>query len=113
LDAGIIEDRFWFMTFAEVEREIESKKRMNELTMKERAVMDYTLADLIGRSNARVQSKSNKMPSIYDAYPALFKNDEAKEIEQKKKADINVLRFKAFAAAHNQKFKRGEAINNG
>lgn len=99
LDSGISEQEFWFMTFAEVDRAIESQKRKEQ----KQAIYNYKLADLIGYSCARVHNKSNKMPTIYEAYPNLFEIDE--EEEQAKKNELSVLRFKHFAQSYNTKFK--------
>ena len=60
------------MTIDELIRLMESKRRVYELKLKEKANFDYTLADLIGRSVARVYNSSNHMPDISEAYPSLF-----------------------------------------
>lgn len=105
LDFGLSEADFWEMTFAEVNRFIESKQRTNKLHQKQQAINDYILADLIGRSIARIHSNSATMPSISEVYPTLF--DAAAEAEeiQKKKDELSVIRFKQFAQNFNQKFK--------
>lgn len=107
LDSGIKELDFWNMTFAEVERAIESQNRLLKIQAQERASFDYLLADLIGRSVSRITSSSNTMPDISEVYPTLF---DSKEIEQKKsekKAELSALRFKQFAQSYNSKFKGG------
>ena len=63
------------MSFAELERAIESKKRVINNQLKERAIFDYKLADLIGYSTARVHNKANKMPTLEEVYPTLFTVD--------------------------------------
>jgi predicted DNA-binding protein (UPF0251 family) len=95
------------MTLAELIRLIDSKKRIQKIQAKEKAVSDYTLADLIGRSIARVYSSSNKLPSIAEVYPALFSQEEVEESVQVKKDELSALRFKQFAQFHNKKFKDG------
>lgn len=95
------------MTFAELERAIQSKRRVEKIKAQEKASFDYILADLIGRSVARTHSSANKMPEIGAVYPTLF---DTKEIEEKKaarKAELSALRFKLFANAYNEKFKGG------
>jgi len=104
LDFGISESEFWQMTFAELDRYIESRKRVKAREEKEKASFDYILADLIGRSIARVYNSANKMPDISAVYPTIFTPEEVKEKQQEKKQELSVLRFKQFAALHNNKF---------
>lgn len=94
------------MTLAELERAIASKRRVQKLQAQERASFDYLLADLIGRSIARVQSSSNKMPEISEFYPALFDSEEIQQKKQAQKAELSALRFKLFADSYNKKFNK-------
>ena len=105
MDYGIREFDFWTMTLAELERAIASKKRMLKQQAQEKASYDYTLAELIGRSVARIYRSSTTMPSIEEVYPTLF---DAKEIEDQKRerqAEVSAIRFKQFATSFNKKFK--------
>ena len=97
------------MTLAELERAIQSKRRVEKIRAQEKASFDYILADLIGRSIARTQSSANKMPEISEAYPSLFDSQEIEEKKAEKKAELSVLRFKLFANAHNEKFNKEAA----
>lgn len=106
LDFGISEADFWDMTFAELERLIASKRRMEKLRAQEKASFDYLLADLIGYSIARTQSSANRMPEIGEVYPSLFDSTEIQEKRQEQKAEISALRFKQFANSHNSKFNK-------
>ena len=110
LDFGITEHEFWNMTLAELERAITSKRRVEKLRAQEKASFDYILADLIGRSVARTQSSANHMPDIGEVYPTLFDSEEVKQKKQEKKVELSALRFKLFANAYNDKFKK-EAAN--
>lgn len=92
------------MTIAELERAVESKKRMMKYQQQEKAAFDYTLADLIGRSVARVYSSSNQLPPIYEVYPTLFDSETIKESRQEKIDELSALRFKQFAASFNKRF---------
>lgn len=94
------------MTLAEVIRAIQSKKRIQKEQAQERATFDYILADLIGKSVARIYSSSGNMPSIADTYPTLFDSDIIKEKQQEKKDELSALRFKQFADSFNKKFKK-------
>lgn len=93
------------MTLAEATRQIESKKRTQRQQAQEKASFDYILADLIGRSVARLHSSSNRMPPIAEVYPSLFEAAEIEEKIQEKKNQLSVLRFKQFAQSHNNKYK--------
>lgn len=105
LDYGIAESEYWTMTIAELIRLIDSRKRIQELEAREKATFDYILADLIGRSVARVHSSANHYPSIAEAYPSLFSKEEVEEEIQAKKNKLSALRFKQFAQAYNNKYK--------
>lgn len=105
LDYGISEFEFWDMTIAELERAVNSKKRLLRLQQQERASFDYILADLIGRSVSRIYDSSNTFPQIHEAYPALFDSVEAEEKQQEKKDELSALRFRQFANSFNKKFK--------
>ena len=105
MDYGISEKDFWEMTLAELIRLVDSKKRTQLIQTKEKAMFDYTLANLIGRSIARLHSSANHYPSIAEAYPSLFTTEEIEEKIQDKKNELSVLKFKQFAQSYNKKFK--------
>lgn len=108
MDYGITEECFWNMTLAEAIRAVESKKRIQRIEAQEKASYDYLLADLIGRSIARLQSSANRMPSLEEAYPTLFETAEIEEQKQQKQDEISAIRFKQFAQAFNSKYKEVE-----
>lgn len=93
------------MTIAEVSRHVKSRERVRKLEAQEKASYDYTLAELIGRSVARIYSSSNNMPDISEVYPTLFDSKEIEEKRAEQKAKLSALRFKQFAASFNKKFK--------
>ena len=93
------------MTLAELERAVESKKRVIKRQAQEKAYFDYTLAELIGRSVSRIYNSSNRMPDIAEAYPTLFDVEEVKEQKQARQDELSALRFKQFANFHNNKIK--------
>lgn len=111
LDLGITEERFWEMTITELEREVSSKKRVMrqkaEAEAKSRASFDYALADLIGRSVARIYSNSAKLPDIAQVYPSLFSSEEIEEKKAQKQEELSALRFKKFAQSFNKRFVGG------
>ena len=106
------ETDFWEMTLAELERFFKSYHRQEKARLKEKAVMDYLLADLIGYSVARTHSSANKMPELHKHYSFIFEDSEREEIEDKKaekQAELSALRFKLFAQAYNEKFNKEAA----
>lgn len=109
LDFGITEYEFWNMTLAELERAIESKQRMMKHEARQKACSDYILADLIGRSVARIYNSSNNMPELGEVYPELFDTEEIQEKKAAAQAELSAIRFKQFANSFNQRFNREEA----
>lgn len=105
LDYGISENDFWSMTIAELVRAVNSKKRTTLEQARERAAYDYILADLIGRSIARIYDSANNLPSIHEAYPSLYSQEEVEEKKQEKQAELSALRFRQFANSYNKKYK--------
>lgn len=97
------------MTLAELERAVQSKRRVERLRLQEKAVFDYRLADLMGYSFARTQSSANKMPELGAVYPELFDTQEIEEQKAAKQDELSVLRFKLFANAHNAKINKEAA----
>ena len=93
------------MTLAELTRAMDSKKRIQKQQAQEKASYDYILADLIGRSMARIYNSSNKMPDISEVYPTLFNSQELEDQKQNKKDELSALRFKQFAESFNAKYK--------
>lgn len=112
LDVGMSEHEFWNMTLAEIDRYIESKKRVMKIEAQEKATYDYILGDLIGRSIARVYSSSAKYPEIYDVYPTVFDKEKIEEAKRERTMELSALRFKQFAESFNKQFAEKEAKAN-
>ena len=93
------------MTLGEVERAIESKKRVHLAELKERATMDYILGDLVGRSIARIHNSSARYPEIETVYPTLFDSEEIQEAKQQKRDEMSIIRFRQFTQSFNKKFE--------
>lgn len=108
LDYGITEYDFWNMTIVEIERAINSKRRVKKIEAKEKARFDYILADLIGKSVSRIYNSSNKIPEINEVYPSLFASQEVEEQRAAKRDELSALRFRQFANAHNKKYMGGD-----
>lgn len=105
LDYGISEREFWEMTFAELDRLVESKDRMDKFKARERATYDYILASLIGRAFAAGMDSKVKFPELHEVYPSLFEDQEKKQQKQNLRDQLSALRFKQFAQSYNKKFK--------
>lgn len=71
----------------------------------ERASFDYILADLIGRSVARIHNSDNTMPTIGEVYPSLFDSQKIEEAKSVKEDELSALRFRQFAKSFNKRFK--------
>lgn len=98
------EQEFWESTLGELVRLFQSKQRIEKEQHQVRATFDYALADLIGRSVARIYNSANQMPDISEVFPTLFDNEEVKQKKQEKQVELSALRFKQFAQSFNQKF---------
>jgi hypothetical protein len=105
LDYGITETDFWNMTFAELDRLVASKKRMEKFRAQERATYDYILASLIGRAFSAGMDSKAQFPEIHEVYPSLFDPKEREEQKQEQRNQLSALRFKQFAKSYNQKYK--------
>lgn len=79
------------MTFAELERAFRSKERLARIEQQKQASFDYILADLVGRSIARLYNSSNKLPPIEQVYTNLFDEEAIKA----NKAKLQRQRFMA------------------
>lgn len=96
------------MTFAELNRLLDSKRRLQKQQAQEKAYYDYVLADLIGLSVGRLYNSNNKYPEIYKVYPTLFDEAEAEEQKRARQIELSALRFKQFADTYNKNFKGGK-----
>ncbi len=99
------------MTLAEVLRYEEGA----HWRMQQKAQFDYTLANLIGISSARMISNEVTYPSLEEAYPVLFaktqqeKDEENKRRQEEELATQNsVNRFMEFALKHNAMMRKEE-----
>lgn len=74
--------------------------------LKQKAQFDYTLANLIGISSARMMSSDVKFPTLYEAYPSFFEEEAIKEAEEDRAATETINRFLEFANKHNAKIRK-------
>ena len=99
------------MTLAEIERYCEGA----EWRLKQQAQFDYSLADLIGVSVARILDNKVEFPTIYQVYPHLFKEEIVETPTEEQEVDVattnSINNFLAFAMKHNAKMKGVETTN--
>lgn len=95
------------MTKAEIERYLQGAV----WRFKQQAQFDYSLADLIGISVARVLDSGNKFPAIYEVYPNLFEEEKRQKEEQDTATTNSINNFMAFAMSHNARMKGVEDTN--
>ena len=106
INFGLEESKFWDMTVAELQRYIDGAM----WRLKQQASFDYTLANLIGVSNARLLSQDVDYPTLENAYSILFA-DEISKAKAEQKAEETAIqnstnRFLEFAKKHNTKVRR-------
>jgi hypothetical protein len=99
---------FWDMTYGEIVDTLLAYERNMKNTLKERAIMDYKLADLIATNVSRIIDKDAIIPSLAQAYEFLFPEEKHMQDEIKAQKDMEIWkqRMKNFAEYHNR--KRGE-----
>jgi hypothetical protein len=95
---GISEFDFWNMTIAEIKRAVEAKQKVEKLELKQKAIYDYKLANLITIGFA------NRLPDIWEMYPTLFDSEEEIQKREQKQAELSALRFINFAESFNKRF---------
>lgn len=100
------------MTFAELRRAIESKKRRTREEERSKARFDYVLADLIGRSIARIYNAQAEMPTMGAAYPALFDEVQEQENIAEIQDNLSAARFRQFAKSFNRNYKEVANVND-
>lgn len=114
LDYGITERDFWEMTIAEIQRAVDSAIRVHKIEAQERAVYDYTLANLITRGVSKVLGDKSDYPKLEEVYPSLFDDvvEERRAKAEEQKMNLSALRFKQFAQSYNNNFKNKEVAKD-
>lgn len=111
LDLGISEDDFWDSTYGEIIRLAKSINNRESNRLKEKAIFDLKLADLIGISVARLLSKETKLPTLEEAYPNIFNLSPEERSAQEEKRHLEQMRARLleYASWHNDKMARKKA----
>ena len=91
------------MTLAELERSFKSKQRQIKAQEQKQASFDYMLADLIGRSVARIYNSSNKYPTIETVYTNVFTEEDRKAAQTQRNKQRFIAGLQQFAQTHNSK----------
>lgn len=82
--------------------------------MRSQAQFDYSLANLIGVSVARIMSNDVEFPPIEKVYPDLFESvaEERAEVQEEIATQNSINHFMEFAMKHNAKMRGVEKIND-
>lgn len=104
LQVGINVIGYWYMTYGEIVDTIEAYNENERNRTREVASFNYSLANLIGLSVARLMDDKAKFPSLQEAFPEMFDDIkyEEKQLTQQD-PDIMKARFMEFAESHNKK----------
>jgi len=109
LECGVNVFTFWNMTYGEIVDVIKTSNKMKLAKLKEKANLDHALAELIGLSVSRLLDKNAKYPTLFEAYPELFKEEsEKKKLEEPIQQDWEIAKARLMAYATNHNKKRGE-----
>ena len=92
------------MTYGEIVATIEAYKANEKLRVREVAVFNHSLANLIGLSVARLMNDKAKYPTLREAYPLIFADleDEKPAHQDWKVAKERLLQY---AEANNKKMR--------
>lgn len=97
------------MTIAELDRYVDSRKRILKLEAKEKASSNYIQAVLIGRVMLSAFDSNITIPKIHEVYPTLFEENKVAEEQLIEQQDLlSALRFQKFAKSFNEKYYKEE-----
>ena len=120
MSIGMTESDFYNSTFKQVQRYAESYTSREKLKMQEQAFFDYTLANMIGTSVARLFSNDVQYPGIGEMYPGIFDDNISQETStnsnvgadgmtaEEREIERNRLKMMEWAEAMNKKRKKQE-----
>ena len=94
------------MTYGEIIDTLKSYSKNKQNQLRERALMDYRLADLIAMNVAKIIDKDSKIPTLVEVYDFLFPEEKKlqDEIRAKNEMEIWKQRMVGYAENHNRKW---------
>lgn len=111
--------QFWDMTYGEVLDSITAYKKREKNKLRERAMMDYKLAEMIACNIAPMLVEGAKVPALVEAYEFLFEEEKIIHDEMVAEREMEIWKQKmiCFADNHNRKWGddddvRGTESNN-
>lgn len=96
------------MTYGEIIDTLKAYTKNKENVLKERAIMDYKLADLIATNVAKLIDNNASAPSLVEAYEFLFPEEKKIKDEIKAKNEMEIWKQRMIGFAENHNRKRGE-----
>lgn len=106
LIAGLREDEFYRMTYAEVVRFVEAYQQREKDRTKQLISLLYDQANLIATCVGASFSKDPvHIPTLHEMYPTLFEETITEEEVMDRKTEQSMANFMQFALQHNNKFK--------
>lgn len=96
------------MTYGEILDSIKSYRKREENKLKERALMDFKLAQCISKNVSCLASEENTPADFFEIYKELFK-EENKERERQlalNELEINKQRMLDFVNFHNKNMRK-------
>ena len=106
IQVGIGAVDYWSMSYGEITDTIDAFRVMEERKLKEQAGLNYSLANLIGLSVARLTDSKAEYPTLKQAYPTLFGEDELEEVPEVQDWRVAKERMMQYTTATNKKFKK-------
>lgn len=98
------------MTYGEILDSIKGYRKREENKLKERALMDFKLAQCISRNVSSLVSEENTPADFFEVYKDLFKEENKIREEQIKRNELEIQkqRMLDFANFHNKNRRKEE-----
>lgn len=103
--AGLTFETYWDLTYGEILDVFRAYNKKQEEELKLRLTVAHAEADLVGSSVARLMDKNSKYPTLFDAFPEVFK-EEKKAYDaamEEKRWKLQMARLMEYSQAHNAK----------
>lgn len=96
------------MTYGEIIDNMKAYSNIKLSALKEKASMDYKLANLIAVNVSCILSNDEKTPTLQEAYEFLFQEGNKNQAELKAKNDMELWKQRMINFAEHHNRKRGE-----